>query len=263
MSAASGPIDKWYPERRFGGFTHVDGTVAFYTRVNSLLEPTSVVLDLGCGRGAAIEDPIPWRRELQIFQGKCARVLGADLDPAASSNPNIDEFHLIEAGRIPLANECIDVCVADFVVEHVEDVNLFFSESARVLKPRGYLCIRTPNVWSYMGVASRLVPTRLHSRALRRLQADRKEDDIFPTVYRCNSVRKLRYALTRHGFEAVVQTQEPEPAYLSFSRFLYALGVFHQRHAPRPFRRMLLAYARKGTTGGASLLGSEPPPLGT
>jgi len=77
------------------------------------------------------------------------------------------------------------------------------------------------------------------------VQADRKEEDIFPTVYRCNTARKLGAALDRHGFEAVVQTQEPEPAYLSFSGVLYALGVFHQRHAPRPFRRMLLAYAQK------------------
>ena len=114
-----------------------------------------------------------------------------------------------------------------------------------MLKPGGYLCIRTPNTWSYMGVASRLVPTRLHARVLGRVQVDRKEEDIFPTVYRCNTARKLGSALDRHGFEAVVQTQEPEPAYLSFSGILYALGVFHQRHAPRPFRRMLLAYARK------------------
>jgi SAM-dependent methyltransferase len=246
VNSGRAPIDRWYPERRFGGFTHVDGTVAFYTRVNSLLLPTSVVLDLGCGRGAASEDPVTWRRELQLFRDKCARVLGADVDPSASSNPNIDEFHLIEAGRVPLPDESVDVCVADFVVEHVEDVDVFFAESARVLKPGGYLCIRTPNVWSYMGVASRLVPTRLHSRVLGRVQAERKEEDIFPTVYRCNSVGKLRAALTRHGLEAVVQTQEPEPAYLSFSGVLYALGVFHQRHAPRAFRRMLVAYAQKG-----------------
>lgn len=41
----------YYPESRFGGFTDVDGTVAFYTRVQSLVEAGSVVLDVGCGRG--------------------------------------------------------------------------------------------------------------------------------------------------------------------------------------------------------------------
>ena len=245
MSAENSRVDRWYPERRFGGFTHVDGTVAFYTRVNSLLDPDAVVLDLGCGRGAAAEDPVPLRRELQVLRGKCARVLGADVDAGAAENPNIDEFHLIADGRVPVPDATVDLCLADFVVEHVQDVEGFFSETSRMLKPGGYLCIRTPNTWSYMGVASRLVPTRLHARVLGRVQVDRKEEDIFPTVYRCNTARKLGAALDRHGFEAVVQTQEPEPAYLSFSGILYALGVFHQRHAPRPFRRMLLAYGRK------------------
>jgi len=245
VSAEDSRANKWYPERRFGGFTHVDGTVAFYTRVNSLVDPDAVVLDLGCGRGAAAEDPVPLRRQLQVLRGKCARVLGADVDAGAAENPNIDEFHLIEDGRVSVGDATIHLCLADFVVEHVQDVEGFFSEAARVLKPGGYLCIRTPNTWSYMGVASRLIPSGLHAGVLGRVQADRKEEDIFPTVYRCNTPRKLREALDRHGFEAVVQAQEPEPAYLSFSGILYALGVFHQRHAPRPFRRMLLAYGQK------------------
>src|SRR5438093_943558 len=41
----------YYPESRFGGFTGVDGTLAFYIRVNSLIDSSSVVLDVGCGRG--------------------------------------------------------------------------------------------------------------------------------------------------------------------------------------------------------------------
>jgi len=237
--------DRWYPERRYGGFTHVDGTVAFYTRVNSVLEPSSVVLDVGCGRGAAAEDRVPWRRELQTLKGKCARVIGVDVDPDAATNPLIDEFHRIEDGRLPLADASVDVCVSDFVVEHVHDVDAFFAECARVLKPGGYLFIRTPNVWNYMGIASRVIPVRLHAKVLRRVQADRKGEDVFPTFYQCNSVRKLRRTLEGHGFDAVVQTHEPEPAYLSFSRLLYALAVFHQRHAPDPLRRLLFAFARK------------------
>jgi len=30
-------IDKHYPESRFGGFSDIDGTVTFYSRVNALL----------------------------------------------------------------------------------------------------------------------------------------------------------------------------------------------------------------------------------
>jgi len=238
-------VERWYPEVRFGGFTDVDGTVAFYSRVNSLLEPSFTVLDLGCGRGAAAEDPIRWRRDLQIFKSRCECVIGADVDPDAAVNPHIDEFRLIENDRIPLESETIDLCISDAVVEHVADVDLFFAECARVLKPGGYLCIRTPNARNYASVASRVVPNRLHARVLGRIQPRRKSADVFPTLYRCNTVKRLRAALERQGLECVVRSYEPEPAYLSFSRLAYAIGVLHQRHAPRAFRRTLLAYARK------------------
>jgi SAM-dependent methyltransferase len=238
-------IERWYPEVGIGGFTHVDGTIAFYSRINSVLESGFVVLDLGCGRGAAREDPLPWRRELQTLRGKCARVIGADVDPASATNTSIDEFLLIEHGRLPLPDECVDLCVSDSVVEHVTDVELFFSECSRVLKPGGYLFVRTPNVWNYATIATRLIPNRFHTRVLRHVQPRRKVEDVFPTVYRCNTARKLRYMLDRHGLDCVVLTYESEPAYLSFSRLSYAMGVFHQRHAPRPIRRTLFAFGRK------------------
>jgi len=73
VSAGDARVDKWYPERRFGGFTHVDGTVVFYTRVNSLLDRSTVVLDMGCGRGVAAEDPVP----PQVKKERSARLRAA------------------------------------------------------------------------------------------------------------------------------------------------------------------------------------------
>jgi SAM-dependent methyltransferase len=243
------PADSWYPELRFGGFTRVDGTIAFYSRINAVVQPSSVVLDVGCGRGAAAEDPVPFRRDLQTLRGRCARVIGVDIDLVGRTNPLIDEFHQIIDGRLPIPDESIDVCYADWVLEHIEDVDGFLSECSRVLRAGGHLFVRTPNVWSYMGIASRLVPDRLHTRVLARVQPDRKGEDVFPTFYRCNSRGKLRRALERHGFDFVVQTHEPEPAYLGFSRALYALGVVYQRYAPSAVRRVLLAYATKRSRG--------------
>ena len=246
-------LERWYPETSFGGFTHVDGTIAFYTRVNCLLRSESVVLDLGCGRGAGAEDSVPWRRELRDLRGERRRVIGVDLDPEASTNPTIDEFRLMETQELPLPDALVDVCIADVVLEHVQDVDGFFSEVARVLKPGGYVCIRTPNVWNYMGIASRAIPNQLHTRVLARIQPDRQEEDVFPTVYRCNSVWRLQRALARHSFESVVIPHEAEPAYLSFSGVLYSFAVFHQRHAPRAVRRTLLAFGRKP-------IPTQPPP---
>ncbi|HEX9617275.1 MAG TPA: hypothetical protein VGA03_07640, partial [Anaerolineales bacterium] len=92
----------YYPESRFGGFSNVDGTVAFYNRVNALVQPSSVVVDVGCGRGAYVEDPVPYRLQLRILKGKCQKVIGIDVDPKGKENPYIDEFRLIEGSRWPV-----------------------------------------------------------------------------------------------------------------------------------------------------------------
>ena len=236
--------ERHYPEARFGGFTDVDGTIAFYARVHSLLTESSIVLDVGGGRGAYADDRVPVRRNLRILKGKVARVIGLDVDPAAESNPFQDEFRLLTGSRWPVEDDSIDLCLCDHVLEHIGQPESFFENCRRVLKNGGYLCIRTPNAWSYVAWFSKLVPDHLHSRVLARVQEDRKEEDVFPTHYRCNSLPRLRRMLDRYGFEHVVYGYEPEPGYLEFSALAYALGVLHQRFAPRFLRPVLHAFAR-------------------
>jgi SAM-dependent methyltransferase len=138
----------YYPESRFGGFTDIDGTMAFYVRVNALLEPHFVVIDFGCGRGAHRDDPVLIRRQLKILKGKVYQVIGLDVDPPAAENPFIDEFHLLESDHWPLQDNSAHLCISDAVLEHLERPDSFFSEAQRVLRDNGYLCIRTANSWS-------------------------------------------------------------------------------------------------------------------
>ena len=235
-----------YPESRFGGFTAVDGTIAFYARVQSLLTPFSVVLDFGCGRGAHDEDRVGLRRELRIMQGRCERVCGVDVDAAAEVNPFVDEFKELTPGaQVPYPAATFDLIMADCVVEHLPDPAAFFAEMQRLLKPGGHLCLRTSNTWSYVGLASRLIPNAFHARVLGRVQADRQGRDVFPTYYRANSVWSLRRWLNSFGFDHAVYGHESEPRYLEFSRLAYTLGVWHQRYAPGFLRPAIFAFARK------------------
>ena len=234
----------FYPESRFGGFTDVDGTVAFYTRVQSMVGPSDVVLDLGCGRGAYQDDPVRLRRELRIFKGKARRVIGLDSDPAAEANPYLDEFHLLSSDDWPLPDSSVDLCVCDDVLEHVERPDAFFREAQRVLRDGGTLCIRTPNAWNYISLVARLVPNRLHASVLARVQDGRKEEDVFPTLFRCNTIGKLRQSLAENGFEHVVYGYDAEPSYLSFSKIAYFFGVLWQRLAPPFLRSALFAFGR-------------------
>ena len=237
-------LNVFYPESMFGGFSRFDGTIAFYSRVNELVNSDSVVLDVGCGRGVWLNDPVRIRRQLRDFRGRCARVFGADVDPAAADNPSIDEFRLLTGTTWPFENDSIDVCICDVTIEHVDDTDTFLREAARVIKPGGHMAIRTPNVFSYFGLASRLLPHRFHVRLAPR-GSIATEKDVFPTFYRCNTKWKLSRALKTAGFDAYVYNYEQEPRYLSFWMPAYAMGVLHQRIAPRPLKIGLMAFAQK------------------
>lgn len=235
----------YYPESSFAGFTRVDGTVAFYSRVNALIQPASLVVDVGCGQGAYAGDPIVYRRRLRVLKGKCRQVIGIDVDENAAENPFIDEFRPIQAETWPVESHTADLVVSDNVLEHIEDPENYFSEIHRILRPGGLVCIRTPNVLSYFGLVSRLVPNRQHAPALARVKDRLNASDVFPTLYRCNTIRAVRNMLQKHGFEHCVYGYDAEPSYLSFSRFFYWLGVLHQRHAPEIFKVGIHAFGRK------------------
>lgn len=238
-------LDIYYPESRFGGFTDIDGTIAFYNRVQALVHPSSVALDVGCGRGMYSEDPVAARRERRILKGRCAKVIGIDVDPAGERNTCLDEFHIIKGPRWPVEDESVDLILSDCVLEHIEDPESFFSESRRTLKSGGYLCIRTTNARSYIGLISRITPNRLHASVLKKARHCKNEEDIFPTAYRCNTRPKVASMLERHGFDHCVYEYESEPYYLSFSRFFYRLGVLHQRFAFSFLKAAIFAFARK------------------
>jgi SAM-dependent methyltransferase len=202
------------------------------------------VLDVGCGRGAYTEDPVPYRKNLRILKGKAAKVIGIDVDRGARDNPFLDEFRLIHDDSWPVESDSIDLIVCDNVIEHIEEPDRFFSEAHRILRNGGFLCVRTPNRWSYAALAATLIPNSFHSRVTSFVQERRKDKDVFPTLYKCNSVGKLEDIMKKNGFECVVYTYESEPGYLSFSVAAYFLGVMHQRFAPAFFKPVIFAFGK-------------------
>ena len=123
-----------YPETAAGGFSHVDGSIQFYTRIAALLTPDTVVLNLGAGRGEYVrEDPVPYRRALQQFRGRVAQVIGLDIDPVVLDNPDLDAAHVIApAGPFPLADHSVDLIVADNVFEHLDNPAAISAEIAQI-----------------------------------------------------------------------------------------------------------------------------------
>ncbi|MEJ2887936.1 class I SAM-dependent methyltransferase [Actinomycetospora aeridis] len=239
-------VERWFPEVRAGGYSRVDGTVGFYTRVRALLPPDAVVVDFGAGRGKFLEDPVAFRRDLQSLRGTGAHVIGLDVDPAVHENTAVDEAHVVVPGEpLPLADASVDVVVADFVLEHVEEPAWVAGELTRVLRPGGWICARTPNRWGVIATAARAVPNRHHVAVLRRLQPGKHEVDTFPTTYRMNSRAALRRCFPTEHWEHVVWAHEGGPAYASGSRVGWAAFRALSSLTPPPMRPMLFVFLQK------------------
>jgi ubiquinone/menaquinone biosynthesis C-methylase UbiE len=241
------PVERVYPESRFGGFSDVDGTMLFYSRVHALLGPDVTVLDVGCGRGAGLlNDPVPFRRDLRNLRGKCRSIVGIDVDPDAAQNPGIDEFRLLADEAIwPVADQSIDLIISDFVLEHIKDPTSYFAEAARVLKPKGIFCARTSNRIGYVALLAKLIPQRRHAQILQKVQRDRNAIDVFPTQYRANTVWKIQRLLKQAGLKGIVYGYEAEPSYLQFSTALYLFGRYLHAVMPPLLRTSLFVFARK------------------
>jgi SAM-dependent methyltransferase len=236
--------ERYYPESKFGGFTNLDGTVNFYSRVNALVQPEFVLLDYGCGRGEYADDQIAYRRALRIFKHRCRRVIGVDVDENARENPFLDDFYQIDNGKLPLADHSVDMCICDWVLEHIENPDLFFNEMRRIIRPGGYLCIRTTNRWSYISVVARIIKEKYHEQLLSKAQPARNEIDIFPKYFRCNSINKLKIAMAKISCRFVVYGYEAEPAYLNFSGLTYLIGVYLHKLTPEYFRTTIITFAK-------------------
>lgn len=244
-------LERLYPEVAAGGFSRVDGTVAFYGRVNALLSPTMTVMDFGAGRGAAaVEDPVLYRRNLQTLKGRVREVIGVDIDPAVLGNPAVDRSIVASAsGPLPLDDEAVDLIVADFSFEHVERPERVSAELDRVLKPGGWICARTPSRSGYISVVARLVPNRWHATALRTLQPHRRAMDVFPTHYRLNTWKDLKRHFPTQRFLHCGYGHNGPPAYFG-SRLWVMRGVRSvMRHVPERFSPVLFVFMQKTEAG--------------
>jgi SAM-dependent methyltransferase len=238
---------RYYPEIAAGGFSHVDGTVQFYLRVNALLRPEFRVLDLGAGRGWWLEsDPGDFRRQLRLLRGKVAQVVGQDLDPIVATNASLDAAVTTRAGeRLPFDDGHFDLVLADYVLEHVEDPGFVAGEICRLLKPGGWFCARTPNRWGYVSIAARMLRNENHAPLLRLAQPDRKELDIFPTVFRMNSMADLRRLFPSSSFENFSYYYQAEPSYHFNSRTVFAAMRWLDKLLPNSLKGNLFVFLRR------------------
>jgi SAM-dependent methyltransferase len=200
--------ERGWDNQRFAGY------------VRARLAPAHVVLDFGAGRGI---------HPALDFRGEVAKVVGVDPDPAVLSNDFLDEAKVMHAsGEIPYPGASFDLAFCNNVLEHLEDPVRSLLEVRRVLKPGGWFLAKAPNRLHYVALAARVTPQWFHEwiNHLRGTSAE----DLFPTVYRCNTPERVRRVASTANLRIVdVQLWEGRPEYLRISVPTYLLGAIYER----------------------------------
>lgn len=144
---------------------------------------------------------------------------------------------------MPLPDKSVDIIVADYVLEHVQDPVNFALEVRRLLKPSGLFCARTPHKYSYVAIGARVVPNRRHSNYLTRLQPERKSQDVFPTAYKLNTLSAIeRYFIDFKNFSYLFRA---DPAYFLGNKQAYHFMENIHRLAPAWFSGNIFVFLQK------------------
>ena len=175
-----------------GNYHELDGTIEFYGRINAILKPSDSILDLGAGRGSwYFDDSCSYRKKIRALKSKVKYLVGVDIDNAVLENPTTHKNMIMSGKKIPLEDNSMDIIVADWVLEHVLNPVEFSSEIYRVLKPGGIFCARTPHKYKYVSLFAILIKNKLHSKVLKFIQPQKKEQDTFPTAYKLNTLKTI------------------------------------------------------------------------
>ena len=229
---------------RVGAFSENDGTIDFYLRCRALGASDSVVLDLGAGRGGwYIDDQCATRKEIRLLRGTVRHVIAADLDAAVLQNECSDSQVLIENDDLGLEDESVDLIIADYVLEHVEDVKEFYRQVNSVLNKGGWFCARTPHKYSYPGLAASIIGNRFHQSLLKYIQPGRKAEDVFPTYFRMNTVSEISRLF--QGWEDKTFVYRVEPSYFFGNKFLFYILSFFHRLLPAFVSGNIFIFVRK------------------
>ncbi len=243
-----GPRYAVFPEIAAGGFARGDTTIAFYTRVLSILKPEMTVLDYGAGRGKGIEDAIDFRRELTNLMPHCKKLVAADIDPAVMQNERCHEAVILKDNEpFPFEDESFDMIMGDWVFEHIADAEFVTKELNRILKPGGWLCARTPNKYGYVGIGASLVPNQLHAKVLKKLtggtDSGREAKDVFPTQYNMNRKSTMRALLP--NFDDFSYYDVETLNYFQKSDVISLIVAFALRFLPRTLYPAFYIFMRK------------------
>lgn len=227
----------YYSKPRF-----VDGTTEFHRLCGRYIQDRSRILEIGPG---------PANRT-STYLSTIGPVIGVDVTAEIAYNAALSSAYVTDNAVLPFGDKTFDACVSNFVVEHISDTRTHFCEVARVLKPGGVYCFRTPNLWHYVAMGARIVPYTVHRRLankLRGLAADAHSP--YPTFYRGNTSRSILALCHMAGLQTLeINVIEKEPSYGKAHAALFYAMMLYERVVNRSallckFRANILAVVQR------------------
>jgi len=190
--------------------------------VRRKIQPESAWLEVGCGHDVFV----PWVPSAADIVQNCKLVVGIDYDLESLKNNKLIKYRVVgDLLNLPCCDEVFDYITANMVMEHVADPVQALKSIERLLKPGGTFICHTPNYWHYWTFLPSLVPQKIKTKLIEFVEG-RTEEDIFPTFYRFNTVRKIRETTEKAGLK--IRELHKIPA--SSSAAILVLGpliVFH------------------------------------
>ncbi len=209
-------FDKYYPKSRFEG-----GTVPFFRLCRQNIAANSRILEIGAGP----------TNDCSRTLSEIGPVTGIDIDPDVKNNESLSHAVLYDGVKMPFEDASFDACVSNWVLEHVEHPLEHFREVARVLRPGGVYCVRTPNLYHYVSISAHLLPHSMHLRVANRLRSLAEDaHDPYPTWFRSNTRSKLKSLCRQAGLsEPAITMLEPEPSYGRAHPILFYTFMAYER----------------------------------
>jgi SAM-dependent methyltransferase len=183
----------------------IQGTPEFHAMIAAAVPSGARMLEIGSGPP----------NETTTFLASIGPVTGVDVSAEHVGNPALAAAHVFDGRTLPFPDGHFDACVSNYVLEHVEDPRVHFREVARVLRPGGTYLFRTPNLWHYVALASRLLPHAAHLALANRLRGHGDDaHDPWPTFYRANTRRAVRTFAASAGLRVgELRMVEKDPSY--------------------------------------------------
>jgi SAM-dependent methyltransferase len=183
--------------------------------------PEARILEVGAGP----------TNSTSAFLASLGKVHGVDVDAEVLGNVHLTSSSVIEQGRLPFPDASFDVAVSNYVVEHVDNATTHLAEIARVLVGGGRYIFRTPNLFHYVALVSRVTAHGTHkllANRLRNLPSNNHEP--WPTVYAMNTPGAVRRHARLAGLEVErLEMVEKEPSYGMFARPLFLAFMAYER----------------------------------